>query len=127
MALMPSRPIKYGWARPAPPTWRQFLLWMLVGPVLAAGIIAAFTPLIVLTLPLGALLVVAVGSRLGMNASVFGALSGLGIGPVAVGLLNLTHPDAAPVVWLAVGGVLVAGGVVGYQAVVRLTGPKVQR
>ena len=103
---------RYDWEHPAPPSWPQFAVWFVIGPIAVGGVLAAFTPLILLTTPVSALLVVAVGSRRGINGSVFGALSGVGVGPLLVGFLNLTNSDWSPWPWLALGAVLVASGII---------------
>ena len=102
----------YGWDQPRPPSWLQFAMWVLVGPVAIAGLLAAFTPLILITGPLTALLVVAIGSKGGMNASGFGAMSGVG---AALSVVAYWSPWP---VWILV-ATFVIGGFAGYRAVTR--------
>jgi len=110
---------RYGWEHPAPPSWAQFALWIVVGPVVIVGFLAAFTPLIVLTTPVSVLLVLGISWRFGFNASTFGALSGVGVIPVVVGFVNLHNSDFAPWPWFVVAAVLFAAGIVGYHAVIK--------
>src|SRR3954469_10880812 len=109
---------RYGWEHPAPPSWAQFAMWGVVGPIGIAGVLAAFTPLIVLTTPMSVLLVLGISRHFGFNASVYGALSGVGIGPVVVGFINLSNSGFPPWPWFGVGLVFIAGGVIGYRATI---------
>jgi hypothetical protein len=101
----PHRP--YGWDNPRQASWPQFALWVLIGPIMISGLLAAFTPLVLVTGPFSALLVVAMGTAGGMNASAFGALSGVGAGFLVITFWN-------PWPWLLVALCLVAAGIAGY-------------
>lgn len=110
---------RYGWDHPAPPSWPQFAGWFVVGPVLIAGLLAAFTPLIVITIPVTMGLTLIISSRTGFNASLFGALSGVGLGPLLIGVVNFHESDFSPWPWLAASVVFLAGGIAGYLTVIK--------
>src|SRR2546429_9968184 len=104
---------RYGWDHPAPPSWPQFAGWFVVGPVLIAGLLAAFTPLVVITTPVAAALTLIISSRTGFNASLFGAISGIGLGPLVIGIVNFHESDFSPWPCLAASIVFLAGGIAG--------------
>ena len=108
--------VRHGWDHPARPSWRQFAVWFLVGPVAVAGLLAAFTPLVVITAPVAAGLVLAVSSRIGFNASIFGALSGVALGPLLIGWEFVADPGSTAWPWFLASGALLAGGIGGYLA-----------
>ena len=104
----PNTPVNR-WVQPAPSSWTQFALWAIVGPILIAGLLATFTPLIVITTPIGGLVIWAIGSAVGVNCSVWGAVTGVGIGALALGLLS-------PLWFLSIVGlVLILAGVVVFE------------
>lgn len=114
----PTKP-RYGFDQPAPPNWRFFVAWMVVGPVAIGGLLAAFTPLIVVTTPVATVLVLLIGWRGGFNASAFGALSGVGLGPVIVGCAFLApNSGGTSLPWFLVGAFFIGAGIAAYLAVI---------
>jgi hypothetical protein len=95
--------------------------------VIAAGLLAVFTPLIVIALPAAGLMVLVINRRWGITGSVVGAAAGLGAGPLVVAYLNRQGPgtvchavggsgtsctdEFSPWPWLAAGVLLVAAAV----------------
>jgi hypothetical protein len=115
---------------PTGPSWSQFGLWAVVGPLAVAGLLAAFTPLILLTVPITALMIFGLGHRFGFNASMVGVISGLGLAPLLVAFLNRGGPGSvcqvasgstsctdewSPWPWVAAGAILVGMGVALYR------------
>ena len=110
---------KPGWDVPRAPSWPQFAAWMIVGPLGIAGVLAAFTPLILITGPLTALLVLAIGRRGGFNASILGAISGLGVIPLVVACANRSGRVLSPWPWVALGIGIVGLGIGMYLVLAR--------
>ena len=119
------------------PSMPQFLVWGFAGALLPAGIAAAFTPLILLA-PIGAVLILLLCLRCGVNASVSGLAVGAAVIPFVIGYLNRAGPGSvcrtlsgggqecteewSPWPFWAVGAALVVGAVVLYRHLARRPG-----
>lgn len=104
------------------------VLWILAGAILPLGLLAAFTPLILLTTPLAAVLVVAAVRLAGTGPWAWALAGGLAVPLTLVGWLNRHGPGSYchvsgtatnctdlwnPLPWYGLAAVLVAVGVAG--------------
>jgi hypothetical protein len=116
-------------ASPPAPRLLLFLAWCVVGAALPIGLLAAFTPLVLLTPLLGAPIVLLLKRGGASNTELFGLPAGLAVPLLYIGYLNRGGPgdvcthtsggtdcasESSPWPWLAASTVLLVVGVAGF-------------